>query len=273
MKVAVITPLKLLKEIQTREYHLVLAQWLDKSPEYRKFYQEQAVLKHSLVLDNGASEGESVSNLNLLLWAQTLRGLGGLVTMVAPDVLWDYRKTLKTSFQFMEMPGYRDWEGQTMLVPQGAPDSARDWLSCVKRMRHEDFDVWGITRGPDFAFSNRGGRIEFAKKVMELDMYSRPIHFLGIWTDAYEVYRMASDPILSPRVIGIDSKIFYKLSRDRVCLQTHGPVDYQRPEIRTDLENGVLDTQQLKLFHWNVWVADQWAQGHQPVKEYATWVK
>lgn len=274
MQVAAIVPISLLNEIKSREYHLVLAQWLLKSKEYRKFYQDQASQRRTLIVDNGASEKESVPLSLILEQCKRLSNSGGQVTLALPDHLWNFPDTVRSARQSLKyLKG--QWRGKTMAIPQGHQENWQEWVQCVNQLRKLDFDVWGITRGPGLVglgeFSVKQ-RMDFAKLVHECDDQHRPMHFLGVWTDPWEIYQVATDKQLSQWVVGIDSKIFFKLARDQVYLKLDNSTEYYRPGQTTNMLDGDLNDSSLIRLRWNLKVADQWAQGELPTeKEASLW--
>jgi hypothetical protein len=265
MQIAAIVPIPLLDEVKDRPYHLVLCQWLERSLAYREFFYSQALLRRTLILDNGASEGEQVGIEVLLKYANELRNRGAAVIIAAPDVLWDTEGTWQSTIAGLEEFSVSDWGGKTMVIPQGRDGSRGDWLDSIRSLKYLDFDVWGLTRGSSRAFA--GGRLEYARRVVESDPYHRPSHFLGIWDDPYEVYQIAVDPELKESVLGLDSKIFYKMARDGVCLGSRGlDVPYVKKVDHTDMENGRLPFEGIFQLRRNLRVADAWAQR----REYGT---
>lgn len=85
MKVALISPFSLMREIPNTKYHLVLAHLLQ-DQDYLDFYREVEGYK---ILDNGAAEGSLVDNEELIAMAYKIKAN----EIIIPDSMGNYKET------------------------------------------------------------------------------------------------------------------------------------------------------------------------------------
>jgi hypothetical protein len=95
MNFAAVVPVSMLNQIQTDEYHLVVAP-VCSDQEYFNFYVH---MKGHIILDNGVAEGKTIPSEDLLQLAYAI----GADEVIAPDVYNDMERTLIQLKEFMPM--------------------------------------------------------------------------------------------------------------------------------------------------------------------------
>lgn len=155
--------------------------------KYRKMYElHVADANQFVILDNGAAEGYTVTDKEIIDLARKL----GPDEIVIPDILGDMKGTIERAKKYMQKltyMGHKVWEFHHMFVAQGETieefvHSAlwahnQDWISTVAIPRH------AITTCDDEL-----ARSIIVEKVsdtlVDIRKLLKPIHFLGTNTDA-----------------------------------------------------------------------------------------
>ena len=247
MKVAHIVPPIWSVNYQLGDYRFALAHWVKK---YGLTYTEPMKSEKAyVILDNGAFEGETQSEQDILDAAQKLEA----DEIILPDVLGDPKATLSASYKAYKKFGkYR-----TMFVPHG--QSPEEWKECV--------DAWvsKIKEAP--AESKAGyhtigisplryleGGYQYTKEminhVVKLDM---PIHLLGCADMSYFTLQLL--PFLNEWGIrGMDTSYAFALGARGILLTPDAPkIDLGDPETYN-----ILNTNQRRLVALNIAILNNW---------------
>lgn len=172
MKIAHILPTSILGLTRFNDYHLVLPHLLEKDPEYREFYANDAGgLK---ILDNGIAEGVNYSWEGLLKWADVI----GAAEIVVPDVMGDCNATMD-SVKLFEPFAKAHPEYKYMGVLQG-----KSYSELVKCLNFYMYSVpWVSVLAVPRVLANtihKQIRVNFVDAFAE-DLVTRfdAVHFLG----------------------------------------------------------------------------------------------
>ncbi len=182
MKLALITDPKGFKTIDTTwfAYHLVLAQYVDKSPQFCDYYKEAGQRGHFLIMDNGAAETGTLTPNELIVAAEQINP----DEIVLPDVLGNSSATIEAS----RNPVMLDFvpPHKRAIVPQGS--NIEEWLNCANIMVNMlDFATLCI---PKHLERFEGGRALILKMIGKLGWHrEHHIHMLGLWGDPYTEIR------------------------------------------------------------------------------------
>jgi hypothetical protein len=181
VKVALISPFSLMREIPNTGYHLVLAHLLQ-DPEYRAFYQTAEGYK---ILDNGAAEGSLVSNRELIKLAKEI----GANEIIVPDVMGNFTETVSLMHDFA---GYAEEhpEFSYTAVLQGV--NTRELILAYETTRDVGY-VSNIALPRYMQHIDPHERILWAKVIRERFVSNIDIHCLGATSWTREVLKLAED--------------------------------------------------------------------------------
>lgn len=199
MKFCAIPPVKHLNLTHNGDMYFGLAHLCVTNPEYKKFFKDLSECKEGLkdrysyiLLDNGAAEHSLVSEKVLLDLVQEICP----DEVIAPDVLFDKKQTLKNLKSFIYHMQQRDLEysPEGMLVstdifgcPQGA--NKQEWLDCYKEMLDNPYvkviglskiavpKCWSDATGDKMIAESRNRCVA---ELMEKDLLKKPLHLLGM---------------------------------------------------------------------------------------------
>lgn len=191
MQVALITPPALLSWVPDTHYNLVLAQELHQS-KYREYYKNHI---GTVIMDNGAAEGEMLGDGELLTQALSLEP----DVIVCPDHMGDIDKTIDAVIRFRRTAEpFKDFN--YYAVAQGA--SVKEVVECAKTFLNDARFSWlsGICLPRLMLKFGRTSRVYVAE---HLGTYigDRSLHCLGSGAWTREVIALAD----IPWVTGIDT--------------------------------------------------------------------
>lgn len=219
--------------------------------EDNDYYCTYAYLEddHYMIIDNGAAEGSSVSDRDLIRAASRM----GADEVVVPDVLRDFRATVSRVEAFFNEGSYLDLSPATrfMVVAQGS--TITGVKKCID-LYMDSFDdtVLGIPRHLLTTLDTKLARVYVLNYIQ--DKYpDTTVHLLGtntVWTR--EVMFIAKE---FPWVRGIDSSMPYNYAIAGKRLDDLHQVD--RPEKYFDYVHNVDED---LLWH-NINVFMEWASG------------
>lgn len=260
MKLAPILPASSCYLIRNRSYHMAVAPMLDAIPRYRDFYKEltQKLRSKFVILDNGAWESATVTAETLVHWGREIQA----AAIIIPDV---FKHGKETKYLYEKNIGYlrETWKGKLLAVPQGR--TFREWRSCVKYLAQRDFDMWALPKVTEVLFREDGMRDQAAREILSFDPQERPIHYLGIWSNPIEMYHTNQDNTLIPHIMGVDSKIFYRLAKSGVMLDPErGLLDNHKPPRHMQFSDERLLSPQHMILCWNMYCGYRWAEGRIP---------
>lgn len=219
LKIAEIVPLKFLELTKDNQYHMCLAQLALASEEYRDFYRRMSDEGKYVIVDNGACEGESLSDDDLM----TVYDMINPTEIILPDVLKDAGATVCRSINFYKKVATRNYN--IMIVPQG--EDLLSWIGCAKVMANEiPHNCIGI---PKWLGSIKpANRMAAALCVEDLTEY---IHLLGC-SEAPVLVHMCN--VYSKRVRSCDSAFAYLCSKAKY---EHINGTTRRPDEKIDFLN------------------------------------
>ncbi len=201
-KVALILPVPLLKHYGfLSNYHMVLPHAYQQYREYRDFYNRRAEAGDTILLDNGAPEGDLKTIEELALIISELRP----THIFLADVIHKGRETLDKSLEMMiALKEALEEECPKLIgVPQGG--TIAEWDECFNAFnKHPDIDVLGISKYFPKEFHTREQcLLHVARRI------KKPVHLLGLSN---------ADGVLEPliysnNVMGVDSAHFYLIAR------------------------------------------------------------
>jgi hypothetical protein len=223
MRAALIPPKGYFDTALLSDYHLILAQIKD--PLYIATYVNDGTDDDFLILDNGAAEGGSVSDEELLRVA----ALYGVDEVVVPDVIGDFRETIERCKGFMSTYGVHVETGDSIgfmgvLQSNGAKG---DWLACIDEYsKHASIKTLGIPR--HFVDKDPYMRLMVCEYIKQNDLGERfEVHLLG--TNAKfpaEIKMLAKE---HDWIRGVDSSMPYNYTMDGKQLKHMRP-GVTRPE-------------------------------------------
>jgi hypothetical protein len=203
MQLALIPPIPLLETISNRPYHLVLAHLCQRYPKYKETYTSFEGYK---ILDNGAAEGELITDPDIL------HGLAediGAQEIVLPDAMGDGLATIDMANKFP-----RDSRFKYMGVAQGDnPAGCARGILC---------DVLALPR--IINKNNPWNRWRIADKLK--DQIDVPIHCLGQGGWVREPALLAQ----LPNVRGMDTSLPYVLAHAGLPITEVGMYTGKRPD-------------------------------------------
>lgn len=232
MKLAIINDNILLTDAMRLSFHFVLAQRLQDRLEAQWWYASRSRHGDFIMIDNGAAEGEMVTNDVLLRVASSVRA----DEIILPDCLRNVEETLKLSMnqRLLQSVPYTS----RVAVPQGADWD--EWEYClqelVKRCRPTTIGV------PKWLNELPGGRLK-ALEILWRGRYHQRyrIHLLG----AARGLRKELSELNMPFVRSMDTALpialaqvgerIDGLSDKRVSVQWDQPVDSRLAEQNIDI--------------------------------------
>jgi hypothetical protein len=242
VRAALIPPKGYYKTATTSNYHLVLAQIND--PEYFRTY---AYLddSHYVILDNGAAEGGSVSDKNLLSVAVAI----GVDEVVVPDVIGDMQATIDRVDNFFKENEQFLGGAKFMAVAQGQAPS--EIYRCLDHYwNNYPGIVVGLPRHLLTTFNLDRARIGILNHIERETEGQAQVHLLGTnpkWPS--EIKHIAN---IYPWVRGVDSSMPYNWTMARNELGDEGTV--ARPENyfteERDLDSALLEHNVNTYMRW-----------------------
>lgn len=213
MKAALIPP----KGLEARMYQGSLIMGLAhlvRSPSYLRSLQAAVQDNRFVILDNGAAEGEPVSNEGL----QEAARLIGAKEVVLPDVMRDAQGTVDAATRYLKELGPAVGV-EYMAVAQGTTfDEVKKYIDQFKL--YGPIATIGLPRL--LVDYNRSMRIDLANWMLSEFGKRYNIHFLGTnpaWPR--EVYYAAR---YAPHVRSVDTSMPYNYALAKVKLDTTGPL-------------------------------------------------
>lgn len=192
MQVALITPPALQAWVVDTHYNLVLAQELTRYT-YMDYFRGRAI--GTVMMDNGAAEGEMLSDGQIIAMATKLEP----DEIICPDHLGDMDETLEavTRFRRTARP-FDDWN--YLAVAQGT--STKEVIECAKRLLTDEKYAWlsGICLPRLMLKFGRTTRVHVAERLGTY-IGDRSLHCLGSGGWTREVIALADIPY----VRGIDT--------------------------------------------------------------------
>ena len=233
-RMAHIVPVNSLEKIQSRGYHMCLANIVAKNPKYAEFYASLAQDHHHWVLmDNGAAEGEQL-RLEALLECYDIVQPNEIVL---PDTLYDGQDTLrKMEKAIVKIDEHYQYKVpfSLMAVPQGR--TLEEWYECVKQMvANPRIKTIGISKFLQIATNDITVRWKAAKLldglIKQNRRYDMEAHLLGCGESPLLIDSIRKS---FPFVRGCDSAYAY------LCTQADKRiyVDTSRPLGEIDFING-----------------------------------
>lgn len=199
MKFCAIPPVKHLNLSHFGDMYFGLAHLCVTNPNYKKFFKNLSEGKGGvedrysyIIMDNSAAEHSLVSEKVLLDLVQEICP----DEVIAPDVLFDKKKTLENLYTFIEHMQDRDQDyGPEGLLlgtdifgcPQGA--NKQEWLDCYKEMLDNPYvrviglskiavpKCWNNATGDKMIAESRNRCVA---ELMEKDLIKKPLHLLGM---------------------------------------------------------------------------------------------
>jgi hypothetical protein len=172
MRFCLIAPAPILDGIGPRPQHFALAQWLERDEHYRAFYETRINEGETVIIDNGAYEGE------MLDFVKLTRSPVGNVVVVAPDFLQLPKESDYVGRQF------RKYVHSDLAVMQVIHDSPDDAIGFAGAMRNAWGDWIGLPKW------NRS-RVALLAQLQQANLLpNKPIHLLGRNSDE-EIVRAA----------------------------------------------------------------------------------
>jgi hypothetical protein len=221
MKLAFIPPISCLNSLQKTDYQLALANVAGQE-DYFKAYRTAADRGDYVILDNGAAEGEQVSDGMLLTTASMLHA----TEIVIPDTLYEDDDTIAKALAFQDTVADEyagDDPFKYMFVAQGR--NIADFMRCITwAIQKEWIDTIALPKHMLMTLGH-SARINWAEWIR--DRCDKPIHCLGfnkVWP--MECRYLADQGI----VRGIDTAMPYVASWYGVDLEVPGQKIYGRPE-------------------------------------------
>jgi queuine/archaeosine tRNA-ribosyltransferase len=185
MQFYVIAPMYNLSLMEQGDCIFVLAHLWLQSEKYRTFILEQKKSFKRITLDNSAAERALVEDSDLIKICLELMPH----EVIAPDVLFDSKKTLKNLSSFVEKMRKVDLLGKINIfaVPQG--NTREEWLDCYQKMlENEHVSVIGLSKIAvpkvfcetvlDDQNIKEGRHIAY-DFLRENNLLNKPIHCLG----------------------------------------------------------------------------------------------
>lgn len=169
MYIAEIVPVSCLDMIKDNYYHMCLAQLVLKNNEYACFYQRMSEEGKYVIMDNGAAEGEELSEDDLIKAYKMINPS----EIILPDTLMDKGKTLERSIHFYESHRKEICDKyKIMVVPQGSDYS--EWLRCASDfMDNIPVDTIGVPKW-------LGKKSDLRLRACEwLNRFNVGVHLLG----------------------------------------------------------------------------------------------
>jgi hypothetical protein len=250
VRAALIPPKGYYETALKSDYHLVLAQVVRSDDEYRRMY-EGVSSDHYVILDNGAAEGEIVSDDELIRTAVRL----GVDEIVLPDVIGDYVATISRAEKFLDEQPHNGAFGFMGVVQGNNQAELRKCIDDYGAM--QEVRAIGLPRHLLNLLSSDLGRICLLQ-YLERDYgdpkgYPFAVHLLGTnptWPNEIETIAKTHS-----WVRGVDTSMPYNWA---IAKNTLGPVAIvDRPEnyftARRDIDE--------KLLNENIGIYMGWASG------------
>jgi len=242
MRVANIVPPQWEGRFPTGGYRMTLAPWVLKYNDYR-------VKASFLILDNGAFEGNQVSNEELFQAA----AYAGATEVVLPDVRGDPGETLRTSWAATSTWCYE--VSRLMFVPQARTEA--DWDSCLKAWvkkweEHNGSATHGLTIGVTCLRETTGTNAVVGSRLalaLIAQQYDFPIHLLGAASTEQLVEEVKLEGIR-----GIDTSLAFALGAERTMLVPGA----EKVFLKEPGDYSILDEQQMALIRLNTYILQYW---------------
>jgi len=195
-------------------FHLALAiPTALKNPLYVGAYRRAASRGDYIVLDNGAAEGQTAPDKQLLEAARMLRAQ----EIVAPDVIKDSFATIARTKTFCSKFG-EDLVGlKVMAVAQG--NKLANFRTCIDNLaRLSKVGVIGIPRHIIDTLDSKAARIDLANWIQEAYPLRFGIHLLG--TNPRWLHEIKSAATYAPHIRSVDSSLPFTYTIQNTRLST-----------------------------------------------------
>lgn len=190
-----------------RSYHMALAHFVHKYPEYAEFYADESDRGAFVLLDNGVDEGERLKGERLVEAAQMCHA----TEVVLPDAILDYVQTHGDSKQFLV-----DHARAIPYVSFCYVLQARDafelemafngLLELVNLPEGRRIKSVAITKDYEAQASSRVAAVgQVIGTLHKCNLQYMDIHLLGIWNDPLEVTTI--ERRFPRRIRGVDSSL------------------------------------------------------------------
>lgn len=223
MYIAEIVPVNFLHLTENHSFHMCLAHLVLKNDRYAEFYRRMSDEGKYVIMDNGACEGESLSDDELFEAYDRVNP----AEIILPDILKDAEGTMKRSSDFYNKVCSSKYN--IMIVPQG--EDLRSWTACAEKMANEiPHHCIGIPKWL--------GSIRPANRVaaaLYIDDLTEQIHLLGC-SEPPMVIQMSG--ILSEKIRSCDSAFAYLCCKAKYG-HIHGLTS--RPDEKIDFLNDNYD--------------------------------
>lgn len=232
-KVAQIVPVSCLELTKDNQYHMCLANIAARNTTYADFYKRMAAEGKYVLMDNGAAEGEQLSDASLVAMYEYVNP----TEIVVPDTLLDGADTLRKATGFTAK--YGDLPYRKMFVPQGRTFS--EWCSNARTLLLGFGNVAstiGISKFLNIATDDPGIRLPAARYIHALaeryGLHNLEIHLLGC-DEGPSIVRDIQQEV--PIVRGCDSAFAYVAAQagttvDECTVRPAGEIDFvDGPEV------------------------------------------
>lgn len=206
MKLALIPPIELLDLTFQTNYQLMLPQLVDYEEYANTYRMHCADPKTYVILDNGAAEGYTPTDIELIQIANRFR----VDEIVLPDVLTEMDETLQRSRAYLDFMGTVSTiqKFNTMFVCQGK-DLFEFVESATEASRWPEVTAIGIPRHAIVTCDNELARSSIANILQTSERFTKQIHFLGASSAFPSEAAILSDPkrTVQRNVRGMDTSM------------------------------------------------------------------
>lgn len=201
--VAHIIPVSGLESISEDPIQMTLAQLLQNNAEYKNYYKKESKKEKFIIMDNGAFEGEDLTNEQLYELSQEFNPS----EIVLKDILMGGEDSFKETVNSFNYFKNKRVKKRLMGVPQGK--TLREWKKNAKKIIELGVDTVGIPRVLlKFGDDARLKASEFIrKKNLCVD-----IHLLGAGNDFEETLRVLE----KVNIRSADTSLTYLLSKQKL---------------------------------------------------------
>lgn len=214
-----IVPTSGLEYIKNDPFQMSLAHLIDEDQEYFEYYKNKIKEGVFVIMDNGAFEGEDLSNEELLELYYKLKP----TELVLKDILFGGEESYKLTKESYEFFRSKNISAKLMGVPQGK--SLEEWKENAIRVLELGVDTIGVPRVLDKV--QKDGRIEAAKFIRENDL-DVEIHLLGAAEDFGETKRVLD----AVNIRSMDTSLAHMISKEGLDIS----FDSKRPKSSIDFK-------------------------------------
>lgn len=220
--IAHIVPIAGLSEIENDPLQMSLAQLVNKDKNYLLHYKREIKKGNFVIMDNGAFEGEDLSNEQLYQLYLMLEP----TELVLKDILYGGEESFKVTEESYNFFKARNVKSKLMGVPQGK--SLDEWCEQAKKVIDLGVDTIGIPRV--LAKIDPNNRIRAAEFVRDYNL-DVDIHLLG----AAEDFGETKEVLESTNIRSMDTSLAYMLAQketQKTSLKNKRPnssIDFEGP--------------------------------------------